>query len=364
IVPGRELDLAAVVLVIIGSSALLLRRKAPVVGLAITLAAMIAIYLRDYGTFVAMMGLISVYSVAAHEQNRRLAWTAIVLGCGTLFVVASVTILDQGDGYRVADAVSMVILLISVAAAGGVMRNREEIFADTRARAERAEADRQVEAERAVARERLRIAREMHDVVAHGMSVISVQAAAAREIVHDDPERAAELMGNVETSGREALDELRRMLGVLRSGEDAGRSLRPQPALGDVAGAIDDSIASGVPTELVLTGTRRDLPAGIELTAFRIVQEALTNVRKHAGTQARAEVRIDYGASSLTVDVVDDGAGRATALTTSGAGQGLIGMRERVELYDGTVESGPRTGGGFAVRARIPVGPDDRRAVA
>jgi signal transduction histidine kinase len=195
----------------------------------------------------------------------------------------------------------------------------------------------------------------MHDVVAHGMSVIAVQAAAGREIVHSNPDKAAEVFGRIEAVGRESLTELRRMLGVLRGSGDAEASLAPQPGIADIETAVAHSSTAGVPTELLVDGRRRPLSPGIELAAYRIVQEALTNVRKHAGRAASATVRISYEPRSLTVEVTDDGRGAVSSLSTAGSGHGLIGMRERVEIYGGSLTSGPRPGGGYSVRAVLPV---------
>jgi signal transduction histidine kinase len=194
----------------------------------------------------------------------------------------------------------------------------------------------------------------MHDVVAHSMSVIAVQAAAGREIVHSNPDKAADVFERIETVGREALAELRRMLGVLRETGDEQTSLAPQPGIGDLAAAVEQSRAVGVETTLVVAGEQRALAPGIELAAYRIVQEALTNVRKHAGA-ASATVRIAYEPRALVIEVSDDGRGAVTSLSRSGAGHGLIGMRERVEIYGGELTSGPRPGGGFVVRAVLPV---------
>jgi len=271
-------------------------------------------------------------------------------------LAAGVSVLDrEEEGFAYFTALSMIAFLGAAVAAGVIIRNRERIFVDTERRAAAAEADRLAEAERAVARERARIAREMHDVVAHGMSVIAVQAAAGREIVHTNPDKAAEVFGRIEAVGRESLMELRRMLGVLRGSADAEAALAPQPGIADIDTAVAHSSTAGIPTELVVEGRRRALAPGIELTAYRIVQEALTNVRKHAGRSATATVRIFYGSSSLTVEIIDDGKGAVSALSTAGGGHGLIGMRERVEIYGGSLTSGPRPGGGYAVRAVLPV---------
>jgi signal transduction histidine kinase len=195
----------------------------------------------------------------------------------------------------------------------------------------------------------------MHDVVAHSMSVIAVQAAAGQEVVHTDPAKAAEVFARIEAVGRESLTELRRMLGVLREAGDDDASLTPQPGLADVATLVARSADAGVATELVVEGARRPLAPGVELAAYRIVQEALTNVRKHAGASASAVVRLAYEPTTLMVEVVDDGRGAATSLSRTGTGQGLIGMRERVEVYGGELVAGPRPGGGYSVSASLPV---------
>jgi signal transduction histidine kinase len=243
------------------------------------------------------------------------------------------------------------------------VRNRERIFVDTERRAAVAEAERLAAAERAVVSERRRIAREMHDVVAHSMSVITVQAAAGREIARANPDKAAEVFARIETVGREALAELRRMLGILRESGDGDASLSPQPGIADIAAAVAQSSASGVPTGLVVEGDQQALAAGVELAAYRIVQEALTNVRKHAGGAAPTTVRIAYRTDALVVEVTDDGRGALTSLSGSGAGHGLIGMRERVEVYGGEFTAGPRPGGGYAVRAVLPIVHSDAVAV-
>ena len=331
--------------------------------LAIVTAVLVTMYLREYGAFLSVLGLPALYAVAAHEEHRRRAWWAMVVACVALMLAASVSVLDTEDGFAYFTALSMVAFLAAAIAAGVLIRNRERIFVDTERRAAAAEADRLAEAERAVASERSRIAREMHDVVAHSMSVIAVQAAAGREIVHANPDKAAEVFARIESVGRESLAELRRMLGVLRDTGDGDASLSPQPGIADIAAAVAQSSASGVATELVVDGRQRDLAPGIELAAYRIVQEALTNVRKHAGRTASATVRISYEPHALVVEVTDDGSGAATSLSGIGSGHGLIGMRERVEIYGGEFTSGPRPGGGYAVRAVLPIVNDDAGSV-
>jgi signal transduction histidine kinase len=351
----RATDALAYTLVLVGSASLIWRRRAPLATLAVVTAVLVAMYLRDYGAFLSVLGLPALYAVAAHEDDRRKAWVAMITSAVVLMLAASVSLLDTDEGFNYFASVSMLAFLVGAIAAGVIIRNRERIFVDTERRAAAAEADRLAEAERAVADERSRIAREMHDVVAHSMSVIAVQAAAGREIVHANPDKAAEVFARIEGVGRESLAELRRMLGVLRGTDDQDASLAPQPGIADVAAAVADSTASGVATELTIDGRQRPLAPGVELAAYRIVQEALTNVRKHAGRTASATVRITYQPEALVVDITDDGRGAATSLASAGSGQGLIGMRERVEIYGGELTSGPRPGGGYGIHAVLPI---------
>jgi signal transduction histidine kinase len=360
----RPGDALAYALVVTASLNLFWRRRAPVAVLAYVTAATVVIYLRDYGAFLSVLGLPALYAVAAHEEHRRRAWWAMVASCVVLLVAASVSLLDTDDGFDAPTALSMIAFLVAAIAAGVIMRNRERIFVDTERRAATAEADRLAAAERAVASERSRIAREMHDVVAHSMSVISVQAAAGREIVHADPDRAAKVFATIESVGRESLAELRRMLGVLRDTGDRGGALAPQPGIADIPVVVAQSSASGVTTELVIEGHQRPLAPGIELAVYRVVQEALTNVLKHAGPSTSATVRIAYGADELTVAVSDDGGGAATPLSGGAPGHGLIGMRERVEIYGGTFSAGARAGGGYGVSAVLPIAPREVPAVS
>jgi signal transduction histidine kinase len=198
--------------------------------------------------------------------------------------------------------------------------------------------------------ERNRLARELHDVVAHAIGVMVVQAGAARTVVDRDPAAAKEAIGRVEEMGRLGLAEMRRLIGVLTDdGSTAGRS--PQPGLGDLDELVSTVRTAGLPVEVVRTGTARPLSAGADLTAFRVVQEALTNVLKHAGP-AHARVSLWYQETGLTIEVADDGRGPTTSTDD---GHGLVGMRERVGLFGGHIETAARDGGGFVVRAQIPI---------
>jgi signal transduction histidine kinase len=355
-------DTFAYVTIVIGAASLLVRRRLPIAVLAITSTVLAIFYLRDGGDFLSLLGLSGFYAVAAHSDRRGRAWAAMLVTAPAVFALASVTLLDSPEGYDLDNAASMGSFIIGAIAFGLIVRNRRRIFADSEQRAAAAEADRQASAARAVAQERSRIAREMHDVVAHGMSVIAVQAAAAQEIVHSNPDKAAEVMGRIENVGRQSLNEMRRMLGVLRNGDDnTSASLAPQPRLTDIDAMVARSVDAGVATTLVVAGTRRDLSPGIELTAFRIVQEALTNVLKHGGPLASATVTITYEPDVVTVEVADDGRGAVSSLSDAGGGNGLIGMHERVEIYGGELAVGPRAGGGFIVRAVLPIDDNERR---
>jgi signal transduction histidine kinase len=352
---SRELDGVGLALVLVAGVALFWRRGASVAVLAVVTAAMTVYYVRDYGSFMSVIGLTAVYSVGANAPNRRLAWTAIVVGCVGLLTVASFSILDEADGFNYANLSSTTIFLIAVAVGGAVVRNRQRLFADTERRAQHAEQDRLAEAERAVQRERIRIAREMHDVVAHGMSVITVQAAAAEAVVYTDADAAAGALRQIRLTGRESLDELRRMLSVLRGDEGDLSEFEPQPRLRDISKLVSRCAEAGIPTEFTITGPERELSPGIGLAAYRIAQEALTNVMKHAGESAEARVDLTYTGRALKIEVTDTGRGAVTSLTTTGGGNGLVGMRERVDAYQGVLNAGPVAGGGYRVSATLPI---------
>ncbi|MFJ9150939.1 sensor histidine kinase [Streptomyces sp. NPDC102270] len=201
-----------------------------------------------------------------------------------------------------------------------------------------------------IAQERLRIARELHDVVAHGMSVITVQASYGHLVIDDRPDRARAALDVIETTGRETTTEIRRLLGVLRT-EDTAPALAPAPGLADLDRLLASTAEAGVQVELVITGSRRALPAGIDTSAYRIVQEALTNAVKHADT-SRAGVRIGYGPDELLIEITDQGQGHPSHM---GPGHGLIGMRERAAMCGGDFRAGPLPGGGFQVCVHLPL---------
>jgi signal transduction histidine kinase len=202
-----------------------------------------------------------------------------------------------------------------------------------------------------VTEERTRIARELHDVVAHRVSLMTVQAGAAKTVAADDPEGALQAMEAVEDAGRQALVELRHLLGVLRPEAEVD-GLGPQPGLGDVPRLVDEFREAGMDVSLTMNGAQTDLPVSVDLSAYRIVQEALTNVLKHAGTGASAEVHLSSDNHGVAIEVLDNGHG-ATILP--GSGHGIVGMRERALLSGGSLDAGPRPGGGFQVVAQLPI---------
>jgi signal transduction histidine kinase len=206
-------------------------------------------------------------------------------------------------------------------------------------------------AQAAILEERARIARELHDVVAHAISVIVLQARGGRRVLQAEPADAQEAFATIERTGHQALEEMRRLLGMLRA-TDEQLALAPQPSLKELDRLVEQVQAAGLPVQIVIEGEPRELPPGVDLSAYRIVQEALTNALKHAGP-ARARVLLRYDADELELEIADDGAGSGDG---AGTGQGLIGMRERVSVYGGELQAGQRPEGGYALRARLPLG--------
>jgi signal transduction histidine kinase len=250
-------------------------------------------------------------------------------------------------------------LLAGVWWLGRSLRLRRSYLAELEDRAARLEKARFADARTARVEERSRIARELHDVVAHHVSVMTVQAGAARRIMDRDPASAREAIETIEQVGRSALSEMRRIVGVLRTDRDLAASaaeLTPQPGTQDLAGLVEQIRETGLAVRLEVDGQERRLSTGVDLAVYRLVQEALTNSLKHAGPNARAWVRLRYSDKSLTLEVADDGRGASEAdCSAPGPGHGLVGMRERVALYGGELRVGPRAGGGFEVRARFPL---------
>ena len=237
---------------------------------------------------------------------------------------------------------------------GDSMRYRRGYYAALEDRAARLERERDAQAQIAAAAERARIARELHDVVAHNVSVMVVQADGASYALDSDPEKARQALAAIAGTGRQALAEMRRLLGVLRS-DDGETGLAPQPGIGQLAELLQQTRAAGLAVAFTVEGVPGPLPGGVALAAYRIVQESLTNTRKHGGPSASARVTLRYCEDVLVLSIADDGRGAAAA--ADGAGHGMTGMRERVALYGGTLRAGPRPGGGYQVTARLPMTP-------
>jgi signal transduction histidine kinase len=236
---------------------------------------------------------------------------------------------------------------------------RRAYYLELEDRAARLERERDAQAKVAVAAERARIARELHDVVAHNVSVMIVQADGASYVMDSSPDQAKEALGTIAATGRQALAEMRRLLGLLRSEESTGEYV-PQPGVEQLPDLLEQVRSAGLPVEFSVEGDPRPLPRGVELTAYRIVQEALTNARKHGGPAASATVRIRFQDSDLAMVIEDDGRGASAELVHAGGedgfGHGLIGMRERVGMVGGSLDAGPRAGGGFRIEAVLPLG--------
>jgi signal transduction histidine kinase len=290
--------------------------------------------------------LLAFWVVGAHNERTQ-AIAAAAIGFASIAVVARV---DERLG--LSQAVSGVLMGGTVSLIAYALQRRGKRAAELEERAAFFEHEREELERAAVAEERRRIARELHDVIAHSITLMTVQAGAARIVLAEDPELARESVVSVEETGRHALAELRRLLGILRTDEGEA-SLVPQPGLARVDDLIALARRAGLPVELTVEGEPRVLPPGVDLTAYRIVQEALTNAHKHAGP-AHAHVLLHYESEAVELEVTNDG--RISPNGGDSVGLGLVGMRERVALYDGTFEAGPRAGGGYAVRARLPVG--------
>ncbi|MCX4676310.1 sensor histidine kinase [Streptomyces sp. NBC_01433] len=259
-------------------------------------------------------------------------------------------------------AIIMTVPFVLAWVLGDSMRTRRAYFDQLEERAARLEREREAQSKVAVAAERARIARELHDVVAHNVSVMVVQADGAAYVMDAAPDQARQALETISSTGRQALAEMRRLLGVLRTGDtrESGEYV-PQPDVEQIEDLIEQVRQTGLAVDFKIEGTPRPLPSGVELTAYRIVQEALTNTRKHGGPDAGASVRLVYFDDGLGLLVEDDGRGAAHELYedggADGAGHGMIGMRERVGMVGGTLDAGPRPGGGFRISALLPLKP-------
>jgi signal transduction histidine kinase len=328
------------------------RRRLPFAAILVGFAAGLiaaAAGVSQHNPFSPIFGVfVGLYSLALYASPRR-ALVGLGYAIGAAYAqIAFAT--HYGESYGGTDFGFIAVLLLAPWLVGKAMRGRVEHIDVLALRAEKAEREREQRAREAAREERARIARELHDVIAHSVSVMVVQAGAAEEVLRQAPKLALEPIRAVQETGRQALAEMARLLGMLRrDGEELG--LAPQPGLDDLETLIEQTRLAGLPVELRVEGVPGPVPVGADLSAYRIVQEALTNARKHAG-QAHATVTLRYGAEALELEITDDGTGAGNG---DGGGHGLVGMRERVALFGGELHAGPRLGGGFRVHARLPI---------
>ncbi|WP_240942552.1 sensor histidine kinase [Planosporangium thailandense] len=293
--------------------------------------------------------LVATYSVARHSERAR-----AVIGVAAIVTAVVVVFLRNPESGTVGNLPFVGVPVAVCLVAGRVLRARARSQSDDRARAQQLEAEREEAIGAALAEERARIARELHDIVAHCVSVMVVQAGAAEDLLDRDPQQARAPLQSIQDTGRQAVGELRRMLGLLR-GERARLALKPQPGTADLADLVDHMAEIGLPVELTVEGSARPLPPGVDLTVYRIVQEALTNALKHAAPTT-AHVVLHYDDQSVRVSVRDTGpTGGSGGAGANRVGHGLIGMHERVGLYGGTLETAAAPGAGFTVTARLPL---------
>jgi signal transduction histidine kinase len=292
--------------------------------------------------FVAALSAAVAFGLIADRRQSVAGWTV---------VVAAAAVVSYQTSSPFSDFFWLLLILTLAWFFGLSLGTRTEQARELRARVEAAERERAFAAERATAEERARIARELHDVVAHSVSVMVVQASGVRRLLKEEQHRERDALLSVEQIGRQALTEMRRMLGVMRTGTEQPAALAPQPGLQYLDRLIAQVEEAGLPVSLRVEGERPELPPGVDLSAYRIIQEGLTNALKHS-KGAHAEVVIRYVDSTVQLEIADDGAG---AVNGDGNGHGLVGMRERVALYGGKLEAGPRDGGGFVLRAELPV---------
>ena len=344
--PIGDVPIPALLVFAVASAALYWRRRAPLAVLAVVLVA----WASTIGSGYADLGgvaIIALYSAGRYATDDRWAY----LGVGAAIFV--VTLDNLADPAPWGEAVFGAVVMFVAWYVGRRLRMRQE-------RAAQLLREQAAESRRIVIEERARIARELHDVVAHRVSLMTVQAGAAKAVAAQDPESALRAMGAVEEAGRQALEELRHLLGVLRPETDPD-GLGPQPGLADLPRLVEQIRRAGLDVSLATDRVAAELPARVDLFAYRIVQEALTNVLKHAGPGTHSKVRLGSDSSGIVIEVLDDGRG-ATVLPgldpdDAGArGHGIVGMRERARLLGGTLDARPRPGGGFSVVAHLPTG--------
>jgi signal transduction histidine kinase len=336
------------VAVVLTTAPLAVRRKYPIGTFCVILAALVAG--RSHATgFTFAAAIFAAYSAVVYSRHRLLALLSLAVAA------IVVTVVYPNTAPPVEAQYTALLVLLPTVAAGNMMRTWRERAGSVSDQLLRTETEHQAATQRAIALERSRIASELHDVVTHNVSVMVVQAGAARRVLDSSPADAREALLAIETGGRNAMTELRHLLSLLApdgSTPESADVLFPQPGLDLVPELILSVSTAGLPVSLAVTGTPRARPAGLDLAAFRVVQEGLTNVLKHAPA-AKTTVRIEYCDRELLIEVADDGAGGPGQ--GPGSGRGLVGLRERIAIYGGSLDVGPRPGGGWRVRAMIPL---------
>jgi signal transduction histidine kinase len=355
----RPLDPLAFALLVAGPAALLFRRRWPARVLAVALACGLAYGARTYPEGPSQLAIYPALWTVALTLPRRTAWVA---AGGTALAVAGSELFQYGDTMFDGEPLYAAVTVFAALWWGEAVRARRAYVAELRDRAERAERTREEEARRRVDEERMRIARELHDVVSHTIGVISVQAGVASHLLERRPDKAAESLAAIRQASDEALGELHAMLGVLRDrgggGGDGDRGeapLSPAPGLGELDALVAQAAGAGVEVRVSLEGGPRRLPPAVDLAAYRVVQESLTNVVRHARA-SRAEITVRHAGGRVVVEVTDDGRAHPGNGSGNGSGQGILGMRERARALGGSLEAGSRPEGGFRVLASLPVG--------
>ncbi|MFF8937243.1 sensor histidine kinase [Streptomyces paradoxus] len=346
----RTPDPLSLVLMTLGAAALVFRRRAPMTVLALTgTLSVIESVTGDPRTPVAMSAVIALYTVAS-TTDRPTTWR---VGLLTMTVLTGAAMAAGPLPWYAQENLGIFAWTGIGATAGDAVRSRRAFVQAIRERAEKAERTREEEARRRVAEERLRIARDLHDVVAHHIALVNVQAGVAAHVMDKRPDQAKEALAHVREASRSALNELRATVGLLRQSGDPEAPTEPAPGLDRLDELTGTFRSAGLHIEVARADQGTSLPAAVDLAAYRIIQEALTNVQKHAGPQAKAEVSVVRVGPNIEITVLDDGSGEHE--TQDGGGHGLLGMRERVTALRGTLTTGPRYGGGFRVHAILPV---------
>ncbi|MFI8836668.1 sensor histidine kinase [Streptomyces afghaniensis] len=348
----RTPDPLSLVLMALGAAALVFRRRAPMTVLCLTgTVSVVESVTGDPRAPVAMSAVIALYTVAS-TTDRPTTWR---VGLLTMTVLTGSAMAAGSLPWYAQENLAIFAWTGIGATAGDAVRSRRAFVQAIRERAERAERTREEEARRRVAEERLRIARDLHDVVAHHIALVNVQAGVAAHVMDKRPDQAKEALAHVREASRSALNELRATVGLLRQSGDPEAPTEPAPGLDRLDELTGTFRHAGLHIEVARADQGTTLPAAVDLAAYRIIQEALTNVQKHAGPQAKAEVSVVRVGPNIEITVLDDGTGENETRDDNGGGHGLLGMRERVTALRGTLTTGPRYGGGFRVHAILPV---------